>query len=156
MSIKNQQTIESLYKPFDKKNIENLFKFSNPQTKWLDQDGFPLNENQTNIKDFRNNCKEWTIELAELGEADNEIFAVGYYQGTYIPKNSPFKLIFIHRYTFKEELIVNFSFLIDYSSVEDIVDLDADLNELLNEDPEKEFQDEIRHSLKWAKENFNS
>lgn len=115
-TMSNIKTIQSLYDFFQSRELDKIRKIFHADIKWNQMKGFPnggeyvgAEEIFANVfKGFSENWTDWKADVSEYLEAGDDIIAVGQYKGTFNKSGKYVEADFMHRYTLKDGLIIQF------------------------------------------------
>ncbi len=125
--MNNLDIIKRLYNYFAKGNTDAIRNIFDDNIEWKQMDGFPNGGHYIGADDifknvfsgFKEHWTGWGAHINEFIEAESDVFAIGYYQGTFNSTQRSMKAEFIHRYTLNNGKVVRFTQYTDTKLVAD-------------------------------------
>jgi|SRR5690606_14710630 len=113
----NKEIIKNLYTHFAERDLHAIKAVFDDDIIWEQMEGFPGGGQYKGFDDiadnvfggFRKNWTDWKAVVEEFIEADNSVFAIGYYSGTFNETGRSLKASFIHLYKMANGKITRFT-----------------------------------------------
>ncbi|MBO6516766.1 MAG: nuclear transport factor 2 family protein [Bacteroidia bacterium] len=113
----NIEIIKELYLDFSNGNTEGIKEKFHPEIEWAQMKGFPNggfhigfeNINKNVFEGFNQNWTNWIVDVNEYVDANESVFAIGKYEGTYNETGKSFQAEFVHRYVVEKGKITKFT-----------------------------------------------
>ena len=111
-----ESIIRLLYHYFSIADFDNIKQLFHPQAVWEQMQGFPNGGThkgaeaiiQNVFKGFKINWVEWKSINERFFETDDLVFAIGFYEGTYMPTGKRMRADYIHMYELQNGKIIHF------------------------------------------------